>query len=470
MNVVLDAVDGSKRFGSLPPLVVTQLRERFRERFNETLDVCNDHCSKLTWLPPEPPASVVFCNDRDEVCSVLRTCYESEVPVIAYGSGTSLEGQTNAPLGGICLDLSGMNKVLSVHSSDGYAVVQPGVSHTALNKYIEQFGVFFPVDPGSSASLGGMAATRASGTNSVRYGTMRENTLALEVVTSEGRVFNTGSLAKKSASRYHLTRLIVGSEGTLGVITELTVRLFPLPEVIAGGRCTFMSIEHAVSCVATALREQIDFARIELLDELAIRACNGYSALDLDESPTLFFEFHGTENHISQEARRWSAIVANEGGRDYRWSSASIERTRLWAARHDAWWAIHQMFPGRHGVTTDVCVPVSQLAFCVTQAKERIALHDLRGVIIGHVGDGNFHALIMLDEENQVECARAQEFISELNLLAIKLGGTCSGEHGIGQGKMAYMDIEHGSEAISVMRSIKRALDPRSILNPHKLF
>jgi D-lactate dehydrogenase (cytochrome) len=455
-------------FSALPIEAARALRERFGEDFQTEAAVCQTHAQTLTWLPSEAPQGVVFTYRKEDICDAIRICSCYAVPIIPFGAGTSLEGQVNAPLGGISLDLSKMDKLVELAVDDMYVVVEPGMTREALNVSLQTSGLFFPVDPGATATLGGMASTRASGTNAVRYGTMRENTLALEVVLANGEIIRTGTRARKSSSGYDLTRLFVGAEGTLGVITELTLRLYPIPEAIAGGRCTFDTIARAADTVLAALKNRIDLARIELLDNLCVRACNRRAKLAMEEAPTLFVEFHGDLRHVEQEAEKFRQIVITSGGCAFDWATDQEERSKLWAARRNAWWAIHEMFPGRKGVTTDVCVPISRLSDCIDHARMAISRLGLDAPIVGHVGDGNFHVLIMLDMDKGAEIAKAKELISLLNQMAIEMGGTCTGEHGVGQGKMAYAAIEHG-DAIATMRAIKHALDPDNLLNPGKM-
>jgi D-lactate dehydrogenase (cytochrome) len=444
------------------------LQERFGEHFKTDIAVCQAHAHTLTWLPRQAPHGVVFSQSNADVTDAIRICSRYAIPIVPFGAGTSLEGQVNAPRGGISLDLSKMDKLVELDVDDLCVVVQPGMTRLALNALLQPWGLFFPVDPGANATLGGMASTRASGTNAVRYGTMRDNTLALEVVLANGESIRTGTRARKSSSGYDLTHLFVGAEGTLGVITELTLRLYPVPEAIAGGRCTFDTVAQATGAVLAALKNRIDLARIELLDSLCVRAFNLRAKLALEEVPTLFVEFHGDLRHVEREADKFREAVISVGGSTFVWATDQEERSKLWAARHDAWWAIHDMFPGKKGVTTDVCVPISRLSDCIAQAQSDVSRLGLDAPIVGHVGDGNFHVLIMLDADDKTEVARAEELISHLNRLAIEMGGTCTGEHGVGQGKIAYAAIEHGG-AVDAMRAIKHALDPKNLLNPGKM-
>lgn len=450
-------------------MACTRLQGRFGERFSQNLTTRMQHAQNTTWLPKQPPNGVVFPTTSGEVADIVQLCNELSVPVIPFGSGSSLEGQVNAPYGGICINLSNMNQIVTVYPDDMHVVVQPGVTRHALNNYLRDTGLFFPIDPGADATLGGMAATRASGTNAVRYGTMRENVLSLEAVLPNGHIIRTGTRAKKSSAGYDLTRFLVGSEGTLGIMTELTLKLYGLPQIITSGVCSFPSIQDACQAVILATQLGIDLARIELLDEVSIRACNRYSKLSLAESPTLFVEFHGTQTHTEHEIADFSEVIKECQGGALNWSHNEQERLALWKARHDAWWAIHALYPGTMGVSTDACVPISRLADCIAESQQDIQASSLNAAVIGHVGDGNFHVLVLIDMNNQDEIHRAQDFISRMNKRAIAMGGTCTGEHGIGQGKMAYMMLEHG-ESLGIMHAIKKAVDPNNIMNPGKLF
>jgi D-lactate dehydrogenase (cytochrome) len=448
--------------------VVDALRERLTDRVSTAKAVREHHCQTLTWLPRQPPEAVVAVEDADEVSWVVALCDTHGVPVIPFGVGSSLEGQLNAPRGGISLDLSKMDKVVRVSADDMTATVQPGVTREQLNRRLRDSGLFFPVDPGANASLGGMASTRASGTNAVRYGTMRDNVRELEVVLPDGRIIRAGSLARKSSAGYDLANLFVGAEGTLGVITELTVRLHQVPERIGSGVCAFPSVNSACQAVINAIALGIGLARIELLDVASVRACNEYSGLGLDEQVHLFVELHASDAALPDQAGLLADVFAEHDGGGFEWSTDLAVRNKLWQARHDAWWAIHARYPGRKGIPTDVCVPVSRLAECVTATQQDIRASGLDAPIIGHVGDGNFHLLVMIDESDASMVTRAKDLVHRLTERAIQMGGTCTGEHGIGQGKADAMRLEHGS-AVDVMRAIKQALDPRDIMNPGKI-
>ncbi len=445
------------------------LSSRFGDRFSTSTSLREQHGHTLTWIKNEPPDAVLFATTTGDVAEAVKLCAAARVPVIPFGTGTSLEGHVNAPHGGVSIDLSCMNAVLAVHAEDLDCVVEPGVTRKALNEHLRDLGLFFPIDPGADASLGGMAATRASGTNAVRYGTMRDNVLGLTVVLADGSVIKTGGRARKSASGYDLTRLLVGSEGTLGVITELTLKLHGIPETILTAICPFASIEGACNATIAALQMGLPLARIELLDEVQMRACNAYSRLTLAETPTLFLEFHGTQAATQEQARSFAAIALEEGGGVLISAGRQEERNRLWQARHDAYWAARGLKPGADVLSTDVCVPISALAVCVAETKADIARTGLLAPIVGHVGDGNFHVLPLIDMNDAEERRKVQGFLDRLVTRALSLGGTCTGEHGVGQGKMSYLAAEHG-QGVQVMAAIKKALDPLNILNPGKIF
>ncbi len=386
----------------------------------------------------------------------------------AFGTGTSLEGHVNAPAGGISIDLSQMDNVLEVHTEDLDCVIQPGITRKALNEYLRDTGLFFPIDPGADASLGGMAATRASGTNAVRYGTMKDNIISLEVVLPDGRVIRTGNRARKSSAGYDLTRLMIGSEGTLGIITEMTVKLHGIPEAMSSATCSFPSVEAACNAVILTIQMGIPVARIELLDAVQVRACNAYSKLTLPETPLLLLEFHGTTPGVTEQAEAFGEIAEEVGGFGFAWTTSAEERTRLWQARHDAYWACLAWRPGATAIATDVCVPISRLAECVTTAQAKLAELGLEAPIVGHVGDGNFHTSVLVMEADAAEVAKAEDYVSWLAETAIAMDGTCTGEHGVGQGKRGYLDKELG-DAMDIMRAIKTAIDPENIMNPGKI-
>jgi len=444
------------------------LAQRFGDRF-----VCSDalrlqHGATTTWLMNQPPDAVVFAESAEDVSIVVEVCATHKVPVIPFGVGTSLEGHVNAPGGGVSVDLGRMNRVVAVNVDDLDCIVEPGITRKQLNEHLRDQGVFFPIDPGADATLGGMAATRASGTNAVRYGTMRDNVIGLKAVMPDGTTIKTGNRAKKSAAGYDLARLLIGSEGTLGVITELTLRLYGLPEAISGGVCGFPTIEHACRATMLTIQTGIPVARIELLDPLMIEATNAYSKLDLAAVPTLFVEFHGSEASVREQSERFGEIASEFGGGDFVWATRPEERNRLWQARHDAYWAAVAMRAGAKTFSTDVCVPISRLADCVNETAADLTATGMVAPIVGHVGDGNFHVLILCDVESPEEVERAEAFVGRLNQRAIDMDGTCTGEHGIGQGKMKYLQNELGA-GVEVMRAVKRAIDPDGIMNPGKI-
>jgi D-lactate dehydrogenase (cytochrome) len=458
---------------ALPQGLVDELSARFGTRFSVADGVRRHHGKDESSHPPMPPDAVIFAETTEEVAAILSCCNAFRTPVIAYGTGTSLEGHILAVQGGVCIDLSALNKIIAVHVEDMDVTVQCGVTRKQLNEWLNGTGLFFPIDPGADASLGGMAATRASGTNAVRYGTMRENVLSMTVVLADGRILKTGGRARKSSAGYDLTRLMVGSEGTLGIITELTVRLHPLPEAIASAVSTFPSIEAAVNTVIQTIQMGVPIARIELLDALAILALNRHNKTNLREEPTLFFEFHGSPTSVQEQTTLVADIAREQGGHDFDWATRPEDRSRLWQARHDALWAALGLKPGSRALSTDVCVPISRLAECITETIRDIAeinRHShVPSPIVGHVGDGNFHVVLLLDPNNPDEIGRAHEFAARLAHRAIRMDGTSTGEHGVGLGKREYLIPEHGAVAVDVMRAVKHALDPNNILNPGKI-
>lgn len=447
---------------------VAALGRLLGDRLSTGASVLDLHAADQAHHQPIRPDAVAFPESTAEVAEIVKICAAHRCPVIPFAVGSSLEGGVLPVRGGVSLDLMRMNKVLAIHDQDLDAVVQPGVTRKELNEELRATGLMFTVDPGADASLGGMAATRASGTNAVRYGTMRENTLALEVVLADGRVIRTGSRARKSAAGYDLTKLFIGSEGTLGVITELTVRLFGQPEAISAATCAFESIDQAVQAVILAIQSQLPMARIELADALQITAMNQYSDLGLPEKPHLFLEFHGTETSVAETAAQFGEIAGDFGASGFEWATKTEDRTRLWAARHNAYYAALAMRPGSRGMPTDVCVPISRLAECIAETEADVARLGLVAPLVGHVGDGNFHLAIMLDPADAAEQARAQELAGRLAERAIAMEGTVTGEHGIGFGKMKYMAAEHGA-GYGAMRDLKRAFDPLNIMNPGKV-
>jgi D-lactate dehydrogenase (cytochrome) len=448
---------------------IAELTASFGNRVVTSAAVREQHANTTTWIENQPPDAVAFPQVAADVQEIVRICARHRVPVIAFGTGTSLEGHINAPHGGISIDFRDMNRVLAVHAEDLDCVVEPGITRKALNEYLRDQGLFFPIDPGADASLGGMAATRCSGTNAVRYGTMKDNVLTLTAVLASGESITTGTRAKKTAAGYDLTRLLVGSEGTLAVITSLTLRLSGIPEAIASGVCPFASVEAACNATITTIQSGIPVARIELLDELQVKATNLYSKLTLPEVPMLFVEFHGSEAGVAEQSQRFGEIAAEFGGGPFEWATKAEDRSRLWQARHDAYWAGRGLRAGAQAVATDVCVPISRLAECVTATQRDIADSRLVAPILGHVGDGNFHLTLLVDMDDADEQARAKALCERLVDRALAMEGTCTGEHGVGQGKMKYLEAEYGAAALAAMRAVKQALDPHNIMNPGKI-
>jgi D-lactate dehydrogenase (cytochrome) len=449
--------------------VVAALAAKFGNRLVTSQAVREQHGNTTTWIENQPPDAVVFPQSSEDVQEVVRLCARHKVPVIPFGTGTSLEGHVNAPCGGVSIDFRDMNSVLQVNAQDLDCVVEPGVTRKQLNEYLRDQGLFFPLDPGADASLGGMAATRCSGTNAVRYGTMKDSVLALEVVLPNGELMTTARRARKSAAGYDLTRLMVGSEGTLGVITKLTLKLQGIPEAIAAGICPFPSVEAACNAAIMTMQSGIPVARMELLDALQVKATNAYSKLTLPEVPMLCVEFHGSPASVAEQSERFGAIAEDVGGGPFESATLAEERTRLWQARHDAYWAGRGLRPGAQAVATDVCVPISRLAECVTATQRDIAARGLVAPILGHVGDGNFHLTLLVDLADASEVQTAKTLCEQLVERALAMDGTCTGEHGVGQGKMKYLDAELGAPAIAAMAAIKRALDPDQIMNPGKI-
>ncbi|NBB84145.1 MAG: FAD-binding protein [Alphaproteobacteria bacterium] len=438
------------------------------DRVSTAAAVLEQHGKDESYHTPVAPDAVVFARSTEEVAAVVAACTSRGVAIVPFGTGTSLEGGVAALRGGVCIDVSGMNDVLRVSPEDMDCTVQAGVTRKQLNEHLRHTGLFFPIDPGADASLGGMTATRASGTNAVRYGTMRENVLGLTVVLADGRVIKTGTRARKSSAGYDLTRLMVGSEGTLGIITEVTLRLHGIPEAISSAVAAFPTIEDAVNTTILTIQSGVPVARIELLDDVQMDAVNRFSKLDYAVAPTLFFEFHGTERGVVEQAEQVEAIAKEFGASDFRWATRQEDRSRLWQARHDGYYAALALRPGAKGMPTDVCVPISRLAECLTETKQDIAESGVLAPIVGHVGDGNFHLVYVLDPDDPAEVERAAQLHERMVLRALAMGGTCTGEHGVGYGKMHFLEAEHG-EAVSVMRQIKLALDPDNLMNPGKV-
>ncbi len=453
----------------LPPAFLTALQARFGERCSTAAAVRDQHGRDESPFAPLPPDAVVFAQSTDDVAALVALCADWRVPVIAFGVGSSLEGHLLAVAGGVCVDLSRMNKVLAVNPEDLTVTVQAGVTRKQLNDEIRHTGFFFPIDPGADATIGGMVATRASGTNAVRYGTMRENVLALTVVTAEGKVIRTSRRAKKSSAGYDLTRLFVGSEGTLGIVTEITLKVYPQPEAISAATCSFPSVDAAVRTTIATIQMGIPIARCELLDALTVKAVNAHSRLGLPELPLLLFEFHGSAASVAEQAETVQQIAREHGGQDFQWATKAEERSRLWTARHNAYFACLQLKPGARSFTTDVCVPISRLAECIGATIDDLSESFLPAPILGHVGDGNFHCAILANPDDPREIAEAERLNRRIVARALAMDGTCTGEHGIGLHKMDFLVDEHGADAVELMARVKRAFDPLNILNPGKV-
>ena len=455
----------------VPQALIDTLKSHFGDRCSTAMAVREQHGrdeSAYTTVPP--PAAVVFAESTDDVAFTVKHAAAHRVPIIPFGVGSSLEGHLLAVQGGISIDLGRMNKVISVNPEDLTVTVQPGVTRKQLNEDIKSTGLFFPIDPGADASIGGMAATRASGTNAVRYGTMRENVLGLEVVTARGEVIHTGTRARKSSAGYDLTRLMVGSEGTLGVITEVTLKLFPLPEAVSAATCSFPTIEAAVRTTIQIIQMGIPIARVELIDQNAVRMVNAYSKINLPVQPMLLMEFHGSPASVKEQAETVQDIATEFGGQAFEWATTPEERTRLWTARHNTYFAAIQSRPGCRAISTDTCVPISRLADCLLDSIAEVEASGIPFFLVGHVGDGNFHFGYLIDPDNADERATAETLNNQLVARALALDGTCTGEHGIGLHKMDFLLQETGTGAVAMMRAIKHALDPDNIMNPGKIF
>ncbi|HZM34539.1 MAG TPA: FAD-linked oxidase C-terminal domain-containing protein [Burkholderiales bacterium] len=446
-----------------------ELKALLGDRVSTSAAVREHHGKDESYFPYAPPDAVVFPRTTEEVRDVVNICRRHGVPMIPFGVGTSLEGHILAVEGGVCIDLSQMNRVLAVHEEDLDAVVEAGVTRKQLNEHIKHTGLFFPVDPGADATLGGMAATRASGTNAVRYGTMRENVLSLKVVLADGRVIQTSRRAKKSAAGYDLTRLFVGSEGTLGIITEVTVRLYPVQEAMSAAVCAFDSVDGCTKTVIETIQSGIPVARCDIVCDKTIAAINKFKKTSYRVAPTVFFEFHGTNTSVVEQAEAVQAIAKEHGGKDFVWATKPEERSQLWQARHDAYFACLQIRPGSRAVSTDVCVPISRLAECVRETMEDVNSYFAPVPLLGHIGDGNFHLMLLVDPAKPEETETAKQFNRRLVERALRLEGTCTGEHGIGMGKMGSMRMELGDEVIDVMRDIKKVFDPHNLMNPGKV-
>ena len=448
---------------------ISKIKDKFGQQFSDSKSIREQHSHTMTIHSSELPDGVLFASNKNDVSDAVKICNDFRCPIIPFGVGSSFEGHVNAPFGGLSIDLNNMNEILNVYQDDLLVTVQPGVTREQLNTHLRDTGLFFPIDPGANASIGGMSSTRASGTNAVRYGTMKDNVVSIEAVMPNGEIIKTSNKAKKSSAGYDLTRLLVGSEGTLGIITEITLKLYGIPEVIAGGRVSFTSIKDAADTVITTIQSGIPVARIELLDAIQVKACNLYSKLSLPEEPLLLLEFHGSKKSVDEQSELFGEIALEFGGNNYEWTSNNEERNNLWKARHDAYWAARSYMPGTEMYSTDVCVPISRLSECIVETVKDLNDNDLIGPIASHAGDGNFHVAVMLDTNNENEVSKLGPFLDRLSDRAIKMDGTCTGEHGIGQGKRKYMYNELGN-SVDVMEAIKKSFDPNLIMNPGKLF
>ena len=450
--------------------VCTILKERFGARATSSVDVRRQHATNsYAHGAAEPPDIVLYPESEAEIVEIVKLCNARLVPIIPFGAGTSFEGQTNAPFGGVCIDVSRMNAIKVVNADDLDCVVEPGVTRKQLNLHLRDLGLLFPIDPGADASIGGMTATRASGTNAVRYGTMKDNVLSVRIVLPDGSVMRTASRARKSSAGYDLTRLMVGSEGTLGVITEVTLKLHPIPEAISAGICSFPTIRHACDTAIAALQSGLTIGRVELLDEALVRALNAYSKLDLPQTPLLLFEFSGSNSSVTEQTAQFVEIAGDFKGYDFTWTTQTEERNRLWQARHDAFIGALALRPGASPVTTDVCVPISRLAECVEATNAEVVATGFTAVIGGHVGDGNFHVTLLIDFNNEQEVSALRVFMDNLVKRAIAMDGTCTGEHGIGQNKTGYLEREFDASGVLAMRAIKASFDRLGIMNPGKI-
>ena len=450
-------------------LCVNKIKDEFGQQFSNSKSILEQHTHTMTIHESELPDGVVFVETKEDVQKVVKICSEYKCPIIPFGVGSSFEGHINAPYGGISIDMNNMNKIINVYQEDLLVVVQPGVTREQLNTHLRDTGLFFPIDPGANASIGGMTATRASGTNAVRYGTMKDNVIALEVVTPDGQIIKTANKARKSSAGYDLTRLMVGSEGTLGITTEITLKLYGIPEVIAGGRVSFPSVKDATDAVIMTVQAGIPVARIEFLDTAQVIAVNNYSKTNLPEAPLLLLEFHGSETSVKEQSELFGEIASDFGGNDFEWTSNSEDRNKLWKARHDAYWSCKAVRPEAEIYSTDVCVPISKLSDCITETIEDMKKNELIGPIVSHAGDGNFHVALLIDKKSDEELKKLDDFLIRISERAIRMDGTCTGEHGVGQGKRKYMLKELGG-AVDIMKKVKNAFDPNKIMNPGKLF
>jgi D-lactate dehydrogenase (cytochrome) len=454
----------------LDPGFLDALASRFGARAHRSGAILAQHGASESHFDTCPPDAVVFVHSTEEVVDLVKLCVAANVPIVPYGAGTSIEGNAVPIRGGVSVDLSEMNAILSVNAEDFDCTVQAGVRREQLNEHLRDVGLFFPIDPGANATLGGMASTRASGTNAVRYGTMREAVLSLRVVTPDGRDIRTSTRARKSAAGYDLTRLFIGSEGTLGIITEVTLRLHPIPEMVSSAVCSFETLAGAVDTVVQSIQMSVPLARVEILDDMQMKAVNAWSKLDYPELTTLFFEFHGSPSYVAEQVETVKEIAAMNGGGEFRWSNLPEERSRLWKARHEAYYAAVNVRPGAVGWATDVCVPLSRLAECIGETKRDLEGSTLPATILGHVGDGNFHVVFSIDPNEPSDMFEAEALNARLVERALAMHGTCTGEHGIGLGKQHWLIRELGEDAVDLMRTIKHAMDPKDLFNPGKIF
>ena len=460
---------GASGPGRLPDGLVEKLRELLGDRLQTGEAIRLEHGKSETHFAPMRPDAVAFAESTDDVVKIVRLCADAEVPMVPFGAGTSVEGNALAVRGGVSLDLSRMTRIIAVNPDDFDCTVEAGVRREQLNEYLRDQGLFFPIDPGANATIGGMASTRASGTNAVRYGTMRDAVLSLTIVTADGRVMRTARRARKSSAGYDLTRLLVGSEGTLGIITEVTLRLHAIPEAISAATCSFETIGGAVDTVVQSIQLGIPLARVEILDDVQIRAVNRWSRLDLPELTTLFFEFHGSERYVAEQIETVRELASANGGGEFRWAEKTEDRNALWKARHEAYYAAVNLRQGAIGWATDVCVPMSHLAECIGETKADLEASSIPATILGHVGDGNFHVVFSIDPNSPAELEEVSDINARLVRRALAMDGTCTGEHGIGLGKQDWL-VEELGDAVDLMRSVKRALDPKDLLNPGKIF
>lgn len=466
MNAILDI---SRPSAADLDAALTALQALLGDRLSRNAEICRQHGKDESFHQACPPDAVAFVTSTTEAAEVVKICAAHKIPMIPYGVGTSLEGHISALAGGVSIDMSRMNAIIDVHAEDMTVTVEAGVTRKSLNEYLRDTGLFFPIDPGADATIGGMTATRASGTNAVRYGTMRENVVSLTVVTPQGEIIKTASRARKSAAGYDLTRIYTGSEGTLGLITEITLKLYGIPEAISAAVCAFDDVTSAVNTVIATIQCGVPVARIELMDATTVVAVNAWSKLSLAEKPTLLLEFHGSEAGVREQAELVESLALDAGGTGFEWTTSPEARNKMWQARHNVYYATLALKPGSEGVSTDVCVPISKLAEAIDETRKDLNECPLPTAIVGHVGDGNFHTIFLVDPDSEAEIAMAEDYHHRMVRRAIALGGTCTGEHGIGTGKRDFLLEEHGAEAVALMRVLKQAFDPDNLMNPGKI-